>query len=411
MKKNLQKILLIIFLLSASFVLHAQDFGILVDQTADFSAHGFEFEDRMFNYSGSFIPYFSSLIGDNGELTVAAAFTYRIEPWFYVPELLLTELTIRFDKNEIKLGRMEYCDPLEIIASGFFDGALFSFDTKIGTFSAGGWYTGYIFKTRAAITMTEAEEIYCYEPYYFDDFVNTYFAPARVLSSLSWEHPSFGGFMNVKFSLLGQFDFTDAGLDSQYLTLNLSFPSKYLVLNLGGCFELIQYNGVGFSGDMQNMTMALAAKAGLTIIIPDRNQKIISLQGIYTSGVHEDISIGAFLPLTTMPQGNLLNAKLAGLSIITLNFITNHTETASSDFSISYFIRNDLGTYNYYPVIGANSEGFFLGPEINYKFTWNSTSGFEMKLGAGLFAPSFGNAVPDANILWKAEASILFLLF
>jgi len=413
MNNKKQRWLIIFFMIMTPFILHAQDIGILVDQSAVFNAHGMEFEDRRYDYSGSIIPYFSTLLGDNGEFVFAAAFTYRIDPWFYVPELLLTELTMRFKRSEFKIGRMEYKDPLEIIAGGFFDGALLTFDTRLGTFSAGSWYTGYIFKTRAAITMTEEEEKYSYEEYYFDDFMNTYFAPARLLSILSWEHPSINGFMDVKLSLLGQFDFSGGSLDSQYLTLNVSIPSEYLILDLGGCFELIQYNGIkeGINEGIGSMTMAIAAKAGLTLIIPARVEQRISLKGVYTSGVFEKFPISAFLPLTTLPQGNLLNAKLTGLSILSFNILSKYSDTVSSDLSASYFVRTDLGTYKGYPLIGVNSDGYYLGPEFNWRLMWNSTSGFQMNLGAGVFMPSLGNAVPDANILWRAEASILFSLF
>ena len=411
MNRNYHKLrlLIVFFLLTTSFIMHAQDFGVLVDQSVDFNMNGLNVDNWQFNYSGSIIPYFSSLIGGNSELIIAAAFSYCVEPWFYIPELLLTELTMRLNRSEIKLGRMEYEDPLGMIASGYFDGALFSFDTNGGTFSIGGLYTGYLFKTRAAITMTKDEEKYSHEMYSFDDFQNTYFAPARLLSSLNWKHPSIGGFLDVKFSLLGQFDFTGANLDSQYAVLNLSIPSTYFILDFGGCFELIQYNGI--QNGMDDITMAVAAKAGLTLIIPDRHQKRISLQGIYASGVFEDVPIGAFLPVTTIPHGNLLNAKLAGLSIVSFNFITNYSDTVLSDLSVSFFMRNDLGTYNNYPVMGTDSKGFYLGPEFYYRFSLNSASGFHMNLGGGVFIPFLGDAMPDADILWRAEASILFSLF
>ncbi|MCL2243508.1 MAG: hypothetical protein FWC03_03455 [Treponema sp.] len=404
----------IIFIMAATpIVLHAQDIGILIDQSAVFNAHGMEFEDRKYDYSGSVIPYFSTLLGNNGEFVIAASFTYRVDPWFYVPELLLAEMAFRSSKSEFKLGRMEYNDPMGgIIASGYFDGGLLSFETGIGTFSMGGWYTGYLYKTRAAIAMTEDEEKYCSEGYSFDDFMNTYFAPARVLAALSWDHPSVGGYMNVKFSLLGQFDFSGGSLDSQYLIMNVSIPSEYLVLDLGGCFELIQYNGIyeGINEGFESMSMAVAAKAGLTLVMPTRRENKITLQGIYTSGVFENIPVGAFLPLTTVPQGNLLNAKFTGLTIVSFNIISGLSDYISSELSATYFIRSDLGTYKNYPLTSVDSDGFFLGPEFNWQLMWNSSSGFQMKLGAGVFMPSLGNAVPDANILWRAQASILFSL-
>ena len=401
--------LLIFFLLTAPIFLQAQDLGILTDQSVAFNNLGADYDDSRLSYSGSIIPYFSTLIGSNSELNIAASLTYRIEPWFYVPELLMMELNIRFGKGELKAGRMKYSDPMEFIANGYFDGALFAFDTKAGTFSVGGWYTGYLYKTRAAITMTKDEERYSYESYFFDDFVNTYFAPARLLSSISWGHTSIGGLLDLKLSLLGQFDFSGANLDSQYVTLNLSIPAKRIIFNLGGCFELIQYDGL-YEGFL-NSTMAVAAKAGLTWTSTKPIEPKISLQGIYASAGFKDTPYGSFLPVTTIPQGNLLNAKLTGISIISINFLTSFSDTVSIELDVSYFIRNDLETYNYYPVIGTSSEGHFLGPEMFTRFLWKSASGFHLNIGAGVFMPSLGDAAPEGNMLWRVEASILLSLF
>jgi len=402
MRKNLKVFVLIILFSVSAFTLQAQDFGILVDQSGDFNAHGADFEDKRLDYSGTVIPYLSLLIGDNSEFIFSAGFTYCIDPWFYIPELLQTELALRFEKSEFRIGRMFYTDPLGIIAGGLFDGALFSLDTKLGTLSAGGWYTGFLFKSRAAITMTDNEEVDLYKMPDLNDFINTYFAPRRVLAALSWEHPSIGGFLNMQLAALGQFDFSGAGLDSHYFIARLAIPSRRFRFDIGGCFELIQYAG------QQEMGMAVAGQIGISLISRKENQ--FSLRGVFSSGVFEDTPIGAFMPLTTLPQGNLLKTKLSGLSVITMSHLTRFSETFSTELSAAYFVRSDLGTYDNYPVIGINSDGFFLGPEFYIRFFWHSPTGMQMNVGGGVFMPFLGDAVRDANILWRVEISILFSL-
>ena len=402
MKQYSRPFILIILIFFSVSSVRAADVGLFIDQTVDYNAHGTEFLNGVLDYPGIIIPHISALLGDNGEIIISAGLNYRFEPLIFVPELLLTELTMRFGMCEIKIGRMPYTDPMGIIAEGFFDGASLSYDTKAGTFSAGGWYTGFLYKSRAAIAMTEDERQSFYKELDYSDFMNTYFAPSRVLSALSWEHPSVGG-LNVKIAALGQFDFTEADLNSQYFTVKIAIPSKQFLFDIGGCFELIE--------EAEEFRTAMAAGIGLTWMLPSRFEQHFSLRGLFSSGVFEDISISAFLPLTDIPQGNLLKTKLSGLSIISLSYMGRLHHTLSMDMNVSFFVRSDLGTYTSYPVIGVNSDGFLLGTELFWRFLWGMSSNIQMDMGAGVFMPSLGNAAPSADMLWRTELSVIFSLF
>lgn len=390
--------------------LAAQDFGILADQSADAGAHGVSLEDPDINYSGSIIPYITFYMGEKSYLLLSAGFTYQVDPFFYVPEILQTELSIGFGPNEIKLGRMQYSDPFGIIANGYFDGGMLAFDVNSASVRIGGWYTGYLFKTRANIAMTDNELLYLGEEVKFnswENLENTYFAPRRVLSLLGWEKFYLGGALNMKFTALGQFDLTEANLHSQYIIAEMALESKHVVFDLGGCYELIQ-DSTGL--EFQEMKQALAARIGLTFIFPGSRERRFSLRGLFTSGAFENGLFVPFMPLTTVPQGNLLNAKISGLSVLSLNYLARPGNSFSVNWNASYFVRSDLGTYTQYPVIGINSDGYFLGPEFYLMLMWNTQSGFKMNLGGGVFVPALGDAAPNADILWRAEISLVFSL-
>ncbi|GBU28759.1 hypothetical protein R84B8_02321 [Treponema sp. R8-4-B8] len=404
--KKLLLILAAIFHLGA-FSLNAFDFGLVFSQSADIDVPSFDFEKTNFDIYGVLMPRFTALIGEKGSLFISAAINYEVESstdyFAIIPELTRTDINFNLGSINLNIGRMFYSDPLRITANGLFDGAQVSFITRNGNISVGGWYTGLLYRDRAAITMTPNELKSSNDKVDYEDFVNTYFAPPRVLAALEYDNPSLAGFLGLKVSLLSQFDAGDENLNSQYLTAALSVQGKSLIFDLGGCLELIEYN--------DEITPAFAADVALTFILPTKLEKQIKLSGRYSSGVSEDKSIGAFLPITTVSQGELTEAKLSGLSLLSLDFTGRLTNSLSANMAITYFIRNDLGTYKYYPVIEEDSKGFFLGAEIFGRLIWTITSGIRLNFGTGVFIPALGDAAPDADILWRTKLNLVFSIY
>ena len=246
------KIFFITLFFILAFSLPAQDFGLLLEQNVDVSGHAAGSPLNV-NYTGTLIPYITAILGDNSELYFSAGVNYGIDPFSVLPELLRTEVTMRFGIGEIKVGRMPYRDPMGLIAEGLFDGVQLSYDTSDGLLSAGIWYTGFLYKKRAAITMTNNELKHSFIDVDYNDFYGTYFAPSRVLSSIVWEPPLLGGLFNSKFAFLNQFDLSDEDLHSQYFITKFTLPASALVIDLGGCFELIKNKGkfnIALAGDL-----------------------------------------------------------------------------------------------------------------------------------------------------------------
>ena len=401
MKKTLVLIAMSFYI--SVFSLYAVDFGLVFNQNAEIDVPAFNFENTGFKISGILLPRFTALIGETTDLYISAAISYEAGPFAVIPELTRTDIDFNLGYADIKFGRMFYSDPLGIIANNLFDGAQLSIFTRGGNFRFGGWYTGCLYKKRAEITMTPDELKSSFVEVDYNDFSNTYFAPSRVLAALEYDHPSLAGFVSVKTSILAQFDTRDEKLNSQYLTAALSVSGKSVYFDLGGCFELIEYN--------DEIIPAFAADIGLTFILPTKLEQHITLSGRYSSGVSEDKTIGAFLPLTTVEQGELLEAKLSGLSLLSLDFAGRLAESLSANMAFTYFIRNDLGTYRYYPVISGGSEGFFLGGEIFGRLIWNISTGIRLNFGTGVFLPMIGDAAPDAGILWRTKLNLTISIF
>jgi len=405
----------ILFLLTAvfyleAFPLHAFDFGLVFSQDANISAPTSDLDKAKFDISGALMPRFTALLGETGTLHISAAVSYKAEnsaDTLVIPELTRTDINFNLGNVNINMGRMFYGDPLGITANGLFDGAQISFITHNGNIRIAGLYTGFLYRDRAAITMTDNELKSGKDKVDYDDFKNTYFAPSRILAALEYDHQSLAGFIGLKTSILAQFDAGDEKLNSQYLTAALSVPGKSVIFDLGGCLELIEYDN--------EITPALAADIGLTFILPTRLEKQIKLSGRYSSGVIEDKNenkiIGAFLPITTVPQGELVEAKFSGLSLLSLDFTGRLAKSLSAGAAFTYFIRHDKGTYVYYPVTEGDSNGFLLGAEIFGRLIWTVSTGISLNLGTGIFIPALGDAAPGADMLWRAKLNLVISIF
>jgi hypothetical protein len=132
--------------------------------------------------------------------------------------------------------------------------------------------------------------------------------------------------------------------------------------------------------------------------------------GRFSSG--ETGGITSFVPITTKPQGNVLQAKLSGISVFFLDYTAQLRRTVSAGLTASYFIRNDEVTYAGYPVTNsADNGGSALGCELLGRVIWTPFSDLSLNLGAGIFLPSLGNAAPKADTQWRLELGLILVLY
>jgi hypothetical protein len=374
--KNIYKVCLCILLIVLfSFPrLWAQDFGLILDQTA---GYGNLQGEGKFDYTGTLIPRYSTFLGDNGEFYISAGITVESlsGTTTVVPELLRTELSWRFDIGDFKAGRMYYSTPLPFIAEGLFDGARFSLDTAMGSFSIGAWYTGLLYKKRVNIAMTESELSSNSSKLDYGDFANTYLAPKRFISAIGWEYPNLLDMVRVRLAMLGQFDMSGEEFNSQYLATRFTLPVNEFVIDLGGCLEMIQDSG--------DPGLAFAGELGIGWMLPVFTQSQLSLLGRFSSS--------AFQPVTSMPQGDVLKARLSGLSMISLDYTARYNRYISMGLSSSFFM--DSGSS-----ISVNE---FFG-----KLFWSPVSDLWLNLGGGVFFPS-----ENTGNLWRLELNVVFSIY
>jgi len=256
--------------------------------------------------------------------------------------------------------------------------------------------------------MTASDYELTNEPLNTSNFGGTYFAPKRMVTSLGWEHLSLGGDLSVSTALLGQFDLSGGkALNSQYLAGKVSLPVKAfsfdLGLDLGACIEFIQQegeSGIGFLADLG---------VGFTPPIPPIfiSNKLSLLARLATGG-----NTFAFLPVTTVGQGNILGAKLSGITMIRVDYTAQVNNELSAGISSSYFIRNDKNTYAGYPLpAGKSGDGNLLGNEFFAQLLWNPFSDIQASFGGGIFLPSMGNALSNAGSSWRVELNVILLLY
>jgi len=409
---------MVLLLLFVPACLGAFDLGLLLDQHAglDGDSNGIDMANPAVDYSATLIPRFSVFLGEtySWEIFISAGITanYESAEWSYIPELLRTEISGRVGNFRMRVGRTPYADPLNFVVDGLFDGVQFLFDTPAGTFNAGAWYTGLLYKEKAYITITPEDYLSYSTPVDYTDFNDTYFASRRLLAALGWEHPSLAEIVRLKFALIGQYDLNDRDhpYHSQYASLRAGILVKRFIFTLGGCFQTAETIGAATTEDRFNM--GYAGELGVSWAPPMAVQSQLSLNGQYSSGRAESGIITAFNPITTREQGNILKARFSGISEINLDYTIRIHKTLSSGLTASYFMRNDLGTYTGYPVNGAeNNDGHFLGGEFFGRLIWSPISDLRMNLGGSMFFPSMGNAAPKADCQWRIDLGLILALF
>jgi hypothetical protein len=384
--------------------LAALDWGVLLDQSV--GQEGTNGKLDSFAYNARIIPWLSSPLGGNADLYFSAGGTVKSAGWMPVPELHQADILFNFNAGEFRAGRMHYSDTLGIIASGLFDGLALSFDTAAsGSFSGGAWYTGGSYKKTAYITMTQ-EDLNSYNAGVdYKDFVGTYFSSSRLLAAFDWEHPAIAELVRLKASLIGQFDLNGRGKDkllhSQYLSVSASLPvTDSFSLDAGGAFNLIEKGGA--------FQFGMLGEASLSIFFPAEFLNRLKVSGIFSSGGTSG-AVSAFIPVTTEPLGDVLQAKVSGLSLIGLDYLARLNRAVSVGVSNTYFILSDQGSYSGFP--DNRNGGFFLGDELYGRLIWSPVSDLRLNLGAGAFFPMLGNVDPGAGVRWKAELSAQLAIF
>ncbi|MCL2093214.1 MAG: hypothetical protein FWH12_03375 [Treponema sp.] len=381
----------------------AADFGLILDQRG---SYGGIIPDNQLDYSLGLIPRFSAPLGEGGDIYISLGATlfYEDDTWSLIPELLRTELSWLSSALSIKAGRMYYSDPLGLIAQGLFDGARFSYNTMLGSFNAGLWYTGFLYKDRARIVMSPSDLKSFLIPLDLGNINETYFAPRRLFTALDWEHPNLGGHLRTAISFIGQFDLGEDQLHNQYTTLRVSYPHGAFVFDLGGSLGLIQALD-------DNMRFSIIGEMGAAWTLPAPTMSSLSFLWRYSSGESKNGTVQAFLPISSQTQGSVFQVYPVGMSMISLDYLNRVHRKLSLGITSACFLRHDQVSFYAYPLKEDSGEGLILGSEFFGRVYFNPWSDLMLNLGGGIFLPALGNAAPDSDPLWRIELNLVLALY
>jgi len=433
MKKNLILslfVLLILFLFP--FSAGAVDFFLLTNNFFAFEKQG---EDKTsYEYQSNLLVGIEYFFNDSWDIYLSAGYTFG---WkgisAYVPERLRTEYTTALSNVPelqraeftwlnsdmvLRFGRINYSDPLGIIASGLFDGFQYSHSSIAGTFSIGAWYTGFLYKKTSYIVMNDNDLTAFNKTLDYEDFIDTYFASRRLLMSLDWHHPSIAELFQLSAAVTAQLDLPKdietEKFHSQYISIKAIVPFKSFDFELGGILETSQK--IASDVDAEN-GIALAGIINIFYKLPTKFSSSLSLSGRFATGSRNNLK--AFVPLSNRFYGDIFKIRMPGSSLINLNYTVLFTPKIGMSFGVSHFLRHDLESYTAYPLktdenkilMEDHKNGRSLGTEFYTRFVWNTSSDSQINLGGGVFLPVLGNAAPNTKPLWLAEITMFFAAF
>jgi hypothetical protein len=399
----------IVILLCSALPAMAYDFGLVIQQSLEFTNTGAEDSGEV-NYTGSYSPWFSSGLGQTAKLYLSAKIStiYEAGEWKpgnmpILPELGRSEFLWRPETSglpvssiNLEAGRTLFQDPLGVIAAGLFDG--FNGSAVLGQtrLSAVAFYTGLLYKETADIVMTPSDA-----KTYTDK--DNYFASRRLLFSTGVEFPDLTPRSSLVVNGLFQFDVNGHAttLHTQYLT------AKYTFLVL----ETLSLTGTAVMGLAENhgdTSAHFAAAAGADWEVPGAPRDMLQGEIRWSSGAVNK-SITAFAPVTGIAQGQVFDPILSGLMIIkgkyTLRFLGDFSASAEGSYSIRTDGETLIGTD--YPPSSAR----LLGGELYGALSWGPVSDFMATMGCGFFFPGMGNVFEsDAPILWKIRVGLTLSL-
>ncbi|MDR1352608.1 MAG: hypothetical protein LBK05_04920 [Treponema sp.] len=402
--KKLLFVLPVLFLLPG--LVFSLDFGLLADQK-------FEAEDKALFYDPSLTPWFSW--AGNGGLSLYFSGKLSFKYSYYddgfddndgwtdpvvLPELSRFALQYRPGPNfHIEAGRFAYSDTLGFAASGLFDGLRLEADLALGSVALGVWYTGFLYRETAKITMTALDMKNYAEPWGWDNF-GAYFASRRAFASLRWDLTLLE-FHTFSLEALAQFDLNDderfppgsgeARLHSQYGEIQAAlFPSGRLGLIAGALFEAME-NGDG------EFAAALGGLLRLKAELPGSLSDNLTATVKFGSGQWND-TFAAFAPLVSSAQGVIFSGTLSGLGLFSVDYAARLHRTLLLEIALRYFAR----TWDDPAAPGK----YFYGGEFWASLGWQPLDDLRLSLGGGAFFPALGTINPGGDPQWKLNAAL-----
>jgi hypothetical protein len=372
-------------MLFSGAVVFSVDFGLLADQNL-------EVTDEVFSYTPAFTPWFSWNSGQDTSIYASGALTLKyygydgdladnsgwVDPLLR-PELSYSAVNHRINAQySIEAGRIGYTDVMGFTASGLFDGARFDAVIPLGTISAGGFYTGFLYKETAKILMTAHDTEQYIQPWNGD--FDSYGASRRTFATARWDIP-IGEANTLSAEAMLQFDLnnnTDDKLNSQYYEIQMAiYPFDALGITVGALLETMGYK------DMDS-TIALGTLVRAGLELPGSLNDRLSFTMKLSSGQGDD-TLTVIRPISALPQGMVFDKTISGLASFSLDYMVRALDSLFIDGGLRYFMR----TYDV-----PSAEGTIYGGEFWASVAWQPLDDIRLTLGGGVFLPDWGNVYP-----------------
>jgi hypothetical protein len=402
-----------IIFFSLTGTLFALDFGLSFNQAGEYTNVSGDDWETYLNYSGSYRPWLAAELGKDFRLNLSAKLSmdYTDGGWQYGTPFILPEIE-HFALSwrpapalNFEAGRVQFQDPLGIIANGLFDGAKGGAvlgDTRL---TGGLFYTGLLYKESAKIVLS-SDDFEKYAQPMENGNLDSYFASRRILFALGVEFPGLTERADLALQGLFQFDVNEKpAVHTQYLTAQYTISQT----------ETLTLKGTAVAGLLENNrgeTLAhFALAGGAEWEAPGSLQDMVEGEIRWSSGAGngESDAVGAFTPVTMISQGEVFTPALSALTVISLKYTLRLHRAFISSLKGNYFIRNDNET-----ISGTgfkSSSSHYLGGELFASFIWAPTTDCMVALGGGAFFPDWGNVFDSGTpVLWKCAAGITLSL-
>jgi hypothetical protein len=400
-------LLLMVFAFTPAAFSAAADFGLLLATEGEYIS---DEDGKGFGFTGGLTPWLSAAPGETFSLYLSGKLSFEYEyatkAWAdpVLAELERAELAFRPGAEfSLTLGRQLYRDSAGMIASGLFDGLSGAFGFGWGRLVIGGFYTGFQYKERAEILMSQEDrDSYGLDLDYND--LDTYFASRRMLIPLCLEFPDLASRLSLALSGLAQIDLNKdpaPALHTQYLEAHIGIEAlDSLRLNVTGIGERLAYEGL-------DPKRSYAAALGLDWDTPGEAADMLSLELRWGSGVSGE-NLGAFLPVNGIAQGTIFSETLSGLMNARAFYTARPREKLSFSLGTIFFWRTDLETFKD-SQLKAGAKDRFLGTEVYGTLIWSPDSALRLTAGGGAFLP--GPAfTEEANPRWEVRAGMVVAL-
>ena len=375
----------------AAVPVSASDFGMA------FSAAP-KLTDEGFNLTLMANPWFSTLLGESGELYLSGV--VKLETTFDSATVLLdlgrSQVKLRPSVGtSLEFGRMVVPDESGVVVSGLQDGARWTGSLGPLGASAGLFYTGLLNKKTAEIAMTAADAAEILDP-------DRFFAPSRVVALLAaGPRQAPAGLYRLTARLAAQFDLrggSDA-LHSQYLTVDAAG-------RLGEAFSF-----------EASATAALAEPSGADASFHAAGSGLV--EWAPPGGPNDRVYLGlraatgadsGFPNITSLEQGKVFTPGPSGLASARTGYRSRLSSVLWADAQAVGFLRFTGGG----PAdsdLDPASDAAWLGAELYGSLTWAPFSDLSVLAGAGVFLPASGGAfLPDTPARWLVSVAAVLSL-